>query len=87
MVRIGLFSFRKSKQHFAGFVSSTRRERPRLGRFICQNHKVVRRRAAPARLVDGGLGLLCFQGVVVMFFFKFDYWVVLFDSRVMKGNL
>ena len=33
-------------------------QRPRLGRSSCQNPKVVRSRAAPARLVDGGLDCL-----------------------------
>ena len=41
-------------------------QRPRLGRSFGQHHKVVRSRAAPARLVDGGLGCFGFEGVVVM---------------------
>ena len=39
-------------------------QRPRLGRSFGQHHKVVRSRAAPARLVGGGSGFFGLEGVL-----------------------
>ena len=57
-------SFRELISNFLLLRYSLGGQRPRLGRSFGQHHKVVRSRAAPARLVGGGSGFFGLEGVL-----------------------